>query len=144
MTRRRAVLRAAAAGGLALLAGCAGGDGDGTPTTEADAPTVSMTASQFDPRSLSVAVRTTVTWHNDSDVEHTVTSASDNWEQDAAVQPGAETTATFEEAGVYDVYCAYHGTAQLTGMSMQIAVGEATIEEPLGESTDSDGGGGLY
>ncbi|MFB6086330.1 MAG: hypothetical protein ABEJ84_05940 [Halodesulfurarchaeum sp.] len=47
---------------------------------------------------------------------------------------------TFEESGVYEAYCSYHGSASLSGMSMKIAVGDATIEDPLGESSDGDGG----
>jgi plastocyanin len=146
MPHRRAFLGAVATGGLALIAGCAGsGDEGAEPTTETDAATVSMTATQFDPRSVSVAVGATVTWANDADVEHTVTSASENWEFDETVPSGEETSHTFEEGGVYDVYCTIHGSVDLSGMSMKVAVGDATIEEPLTESGGSDdGGGGLY
>ncbi|MDZ7849836.1 MAG: plastocyanin/azurin family copper-binding protein [Halodesulfurarchaeum sp.] len=144
MTHRREFLRTAVAGGLVLVAGCAGGGSDtGNGTTETGPATVSMTDSQFDPRNIEVDAGTTVTWTNDSGMDHTVTSASTNWEKDTVVASGEETTHTFEESGVYEVYCAYHGSADLSGMSMKVGVGDATIEEPLGESSDDDGGG-LY
>lgn len=144
MTHRREFLRSAVAGGLVLVAGCAGGGTDpGNGTTENGPATVSMTQSQFDPRNSNVDTGATVTWTNDSGVDHTVTSASANWEEDVVVASGEETTHTFEESGVYEVYCSYHGSADLSGMSMKVGVGGATIEEPLGESSD-DGGGSVY
>ena len=145
MVQRRSFLRSAVAGGLVLVAGCAGSDGtDPEPaTTDSGTTTVSMTQSQFDPRNIHVDAGATVTWTNDASVDHTVSSASANWEFDAVLESGEATTYTFEESGVYEAYCSYHGSADLSGMSMKVAVGEATIEEPLGESSD-DGGGGAY
>lgn len=144
MQHRREFIRTAVAGGLVLVAGCTGGDGNGSGngTTETPATSVSMTQSQFDPRNTHVDVGATVTWTNESGVDHTVTSASANWEKDTVVAGDEETTHTFEESGVYEVYCSYHGSVDLSGMSMKIAVGDATIEEPLGESDDD--GGGIY
>lgn len=141
MAHRREFLRTAATGGLVLVAGCSGGGTDsGSGTTNTGKPTVTMTQSQFDPRNLSVETGATVTWTNDSGVDHTVTSASANWKKDVVVSSGEETTHTFQESGVYEAYCSYHGSASLSGMSMKIAVGDATIEDPLGESSDGDGG----
>lgn len=97
-------------------------------------------SSQFDPRNIQVDVGATVTWTNEDSFEHTVTSASDNWSKDTRVPGGEQTTHTFEESGVYDVYCTIHGSANLTGMSMKVGVGGATIESPLGGS-EQDGGG---
>jgi plastocyanin len=123
-----------------------GGDGadgsDGNSTTE----TVDMVGGQFDPRNLSVATGTTVEWVNQDGASHTVTDASDNWSFDEEAAGGESVSHTFEESGVYDVYCRFHGTADLTGMSMKIAVGGATIASPLGQdggggSVDGDGGG---
>lgn len=47
----------------------------------------------------------------------------------------------FAASGVYDGYCRVHGGTALSVMRMNIAVGDATIEEPLGQG---DGGGGPY
>lgn len=124
------------------MAGCSGDGGDGDdggtdPVVETSE--VGMVSSQFDPRNIHVDEGATVTWTNQDGHQHTVTAASDNWENDATVAAGGETTQTFAESGVYDVYCTFHGSADLTGMSMKIGVGDATIQNPLGGAT---GGGG--
>lgn len=151
MQRRRYL---AATGGLAVpLAGClggsdddgSGGDGDtgGDGAAVVETTDVSMVASQFDPRNVHVSAGATVTWTNEDGAAHTVTAASDNWSFDENVPGGEATQYTFESSGVYDVYCTYHGSADLTGMSMKVGVGDATIEEPLGGS-GGGGGGGPY
>ncbi|MDS0243785.1 MULTISPECIES: plastocyanin/azurin family copper-binding protein [unclassified Haloferax] len=154
MIRRRAFLGAAATGGLALVAGCTGGsnpgggsgngNGNGGAAIE-ETSSVSMTGSQFDPRNIHVDTGATVTWTNDDGFDHTVTSASDNWDKDSSVAGGEETTHTFEESGVYDVYCTIHGGSDLSGMCMKVGVGDTAIESPLGGgSSGDDDGGGMY
>lgn len=142
MQHRRAFLRSAVAGGLVLVAGCAGSGGD-EPAAESAAveetTSVSMTSSQFEPRNVHVESGATLTWQNDASTDHTVTSASENWAHDAAVPAGETTAYSFEEAGVYEAYCSYHGSADLSGMSMKIAVGDVTIDEPLTESNEDAG-----
>lgn len=150
--KRRNVLEAASAIAAGLLAGCTGGgdgggdggeDGGGDGSNVEETANIAMVGSQFDPRNARVDAGTTVTWTNEDSAGHTVTSASDNWDFDATVDGGGEATYTFEDSGVYDVYCRFHGSADLTGMSMKIAVGDATIESPLGGgSGSSDGGSG--
>lgn len=144
--RRRLIHLTALTG--AALAGCTGGgngNGNGGDAVE-ETSEVTMVNDQFDPRNVHVEAGTTVTWTNEDDHAHTVTSASDNWEKDDPVGGGSETTHTFEDEDVYDVYCTYHGSADLSGMSMKVAVGEATIEDPLGGGGDGgdDGDGGNY
>ncbi|PSP80240.1 hypothetical protein BRC81_03390 [Halobacteriales archaeon QS_1_68_20] len=152
--RRRAFLGAAGTGTVAL-AGCldailGGGDDSDTsgepagetPTDEPgestltegpgdDADVVELRDRQFDPRNLEVEHGATVRWRNVDAVDHTVTAASDNWQVDVAVPPDQSREYTFEEDGVYDAYCQFHGATDLTGMAMKIAVGDATIDEPL-------------
>jgi len=140
MISRRQILAASATAVVAAVSGCAGttgGQSAGQETSD-----VSMTGSQFQPRNIHVDAGTTVTWTNEDSRAHTVTSASDNWSKDTTVAPGEETTHTFADDGVYDVYCTYHGSAELTGMSMKVGVGDATIENPVGG--DDGGGGGAY
>jgi len=135
MMYRRRILKAVAVTGVATIAGCASGSAGVTETSD-----VSMTGSQFQPRNIHVDAGTTVTWTNDDSFDHTVTSASDNWNMDETVPGGESVDHTFEESGVYDVYCTIHGSEDLSGMSMKIGVGDANIESPLGES----GGDGAY
>jgi len=138
--RRRQYLAAAAGLVSASIAGCSGGgNGNGSPDVETNE--VSMTGSQFDPRNIQVAAGATVTWSNEDSTAHTVTAASDNWTFDTEVSGGGTAEFTFEDAGVYDVYCRFHGAADLSGMSMKIAVGDATIAAPLGSDEEEPGGG---
>lgn len=154
--KRRNLLKAASAVSIGLLAGCTGGgdgdgDGDGgsgdgggdSGATVEETATIAMVDSQFDPRNAHVDGGTTVTWTNEDSAGHTVTSASDNWDFDETVDGDGEATYTFDDGGVYDVYCRFHGSSDLSGMSMKIAVGDATIDSPLGGgSSGGDGGSG--
>lgn len=137
--KRRQFLVGTAAVSTAIVAGCSSGSGGGADVVETTS--VSMTDSQFDPRNIAVEEGATVTWSNDDGHSHTITSASDNWEKDMEVDGGGESTHTFDESGVYEVYCRFHGSADLSGMSMKIAVGDASIDDPLGAG---GGGGGPY
>lgn len=70
-----------------------------------------------------------------------MTSASNNWDKDTNVPGNEQTIHTFDQDNLYDVYCTYHGSAELSGMSMKVGVGDATIQNPLG---GEDEGGGAY
>ncbi len=146
LTRRAAVGLVLA--GSVPLAGCLEGGSAGMGQRVKETDTVSMADSQFHPRNIHVEPETAVTWTNEDDRDHTVTSASTNWALDELVSGGESVTYSFAERGVYDVYCSFHGFEDLDGMSMKVAVGDATIEEPLGtetEPTDGDtGAGGAY
>jgi|GEM_PF-3528005 len=136
--KRRTVLAATVGMSTVFVTGCAGG-GDSAVEATTD---VTMVDEQFDPRNIHADTDSTVTWINEDETRHTVTAASDNWEKDSEIAGGAVTTHTFEESGVYDVYCAVHGDADLSGMSMKVSIGDATIENPLGgDDSDADGGG---
>ncbi|WP_280536664.1 cupredoxin domain-containing protein [Halopenitus sp. POP-27] len=105
--------------------------------------TVTMKNSQYSPRNITVDAGSTVTWTNEDSSEHTVTNASDDWKKDVEVGGDESTSHTFTQSGVYDVYCRYHGSADsLSGMSMKIAVGNTSINDPLGGSGGGGGSGG--
>jgi len=144
MIYRRRFLAASAAAAVATVAGCTGntdGSSSGGGASVKETSDVSMTGNQFQPRNIHIDTEATVTWTNDDSFEHTVTSASDNWSKDTSVAAGEQTTHTFENGGVYDVYCTIHGGSDLSGMSMKVGVGDATIESPLDGGGNSDDGG---
>jgi plastocyanin len=150
MNSRRTLIRTIATGSLAVVAGCTGGGGGGGSGEDGgdggdsvvETSSVSMFNSQFDPRNIHVETGAEVTWTNDDQIGHTVTNAADNWSLDVEVAGGESTSHAFESSGVYNVYCRFHGSEDLSGMSMKIAVGDATIEEPLGGGSNGGGGGG--
>lgn len=142
MLRKRRFLAVTAASTVPLVAGCTGtnnGGSGGEDATVEETSDVSMTGNQFQPRNIHVDAGMTVTWTNDDGFEHTVTSASDNWDKDTSVSGGGQATHTFKNSDVYDVYCTIHGGSDLSRMSMKVGVGDATIESPLGG--DSGGSG---
>lgn len=77
------------------------GNGNGRPDNE-----VGMTASTFQPASLTVSTGTTVRWINDSSVAHTVTSNDGLF--DVTLQPGEDFSYTFTDAGSYNYVCTIH------------------------------------
>lgn len=137
MLSRRSFTRKAFVVGFAGFAGCLGGDSGVRETSS-----VTMVNTQFKPRNIHVDVGTEVTWTNEDSGAHTVSAASNNWSKDTEVAGGGSTTHTFSESGVYDVYCRFHGSQDLSGMSMKIAVGDAEIQNPLGAGGGGGGGGG--
>ncbi|MFB6362307.1 MAG: cupredoxin domain-containing protein [Halobacteriales archaeon] len=116
------------------MAGCSTGSSNSSaeagPIVASD--DVSLPDGQFDPRNIEAPVGAIVTWTNDGQTSHTVTAASDNWSFDQTVPAGTSTEFSFTDSGVYDVYCRFHGSHDLTGMSMNVTVGRASIDAPLG------------
>lgn len=129
---RRQFLGVVAVTTIPVVSGCSSSSGGNNGPEIVSTTAVSMSGSQFDPRNIEVDAGATVTWTNDDGHPHTVTSATDNWSKGTEVAGGETTTHTFDDSGVYDVYCRFHGSADLSGMSMKVGVGDATIEEPLG------------
>lgn len=85
---------------------------------------VAMEQFAYNPRDLTIAAGTTVTWTNKDAVSHTVTF-DDGSEDSGEIPAGAAYSYTFDTPGTYPIYCAYHGGAGGSGMSMVVTVVEA-------------------
>ena len=76
------------------------------------AATINIQTFQFQPKQIEVKAGTTVTWVNQDDIRHTVTSgAPDNKDGhfDASlVGKGAKFSFTFAQPGTYTVFCDRH------------------------------------
>src|SRR5581483_2938451 len=70
---------------------------------------------QFQPTSLNVRAGDTVTWRNDDNVAHTVTSDSGSELDSPLLQPGQSWTHTFSNAGTYDYHCTPHSSQGANG-----------------------------
>ena len=81
-----------------------GGEASGTDVTIADFA--------FDPGDLTVSVGDTVTWTNDDDTEHTVTSDDDAFDS-GDIAGGDTFEQTFDEAGEFAYHCSIH--SQMSG-----------------------------
>lgn len=80
---------------------------------------VTMVGQSFSPSNIEVSVGTTVTWLNDSDLVHTVTSGTpdnpDNMFDSGEIAPGEEFSYTFNQAGTYNYFCIPHAPS-MTGV----------------------------
>jgi plastocyanin len=92
-----------------------------------DEMTVSIQDFFFDPSQLTVAPGTTVTWVNEGEAPHTVTSTDGKELDSATLQPGDTYTFTFkdDDAGeTYAYHCSIH--PQMTASVKVSGGGEAT------------------
>ena len=134
---RRAAWRSLAAGGatlalLPLLAACAPTSSvaatSGLPTpvppaavatvpparplavadpNAAGGPQLTIENFNFTPADITVAPGTTVTWTNNDDVEHTVTSSTNAFGS-SAIETGNSFSFTFTQPGAYSYFCSIH------------------------------------
>jgi len=79
----------------------------------------------FQPSTLTVPVGTSVTWHNQGGVDHTVTSDAKGL-FDKRVNPGEEFSNYFNTPGTYDYHCSIHtsmhGKIVVTGAATGAAI----------------------
>ena len=85
------------------------------------ANTVTIQDFSFQPSTLTVPKGTTVTWHNQGVVDHTVTSDT-NGMFDSRISPGKEFSFSFSAPGTYNYHCSIHtsmhGTIVVTGSAV--------------------------
>lgn len=88
------------------------GNGNGNGNEEPGPNEVWMVGQSFTPGELTVETGTTVTWINESQLVHTVTSGTpgepDGLFDSGNVSPGGEFAYTFDEPGTYDYFCIPH------------------------------------
>jgi hypothetical protein len=68
---------------------------------------------------------TAITVRNDGGLPHTLTAVDASFDT-GEVAPGGSAQLSFDEPGIYRVFCALHGTAAGEGMAGVVVVGEAT------------------
>jgi LPXTG-motif cell wall-anchored protein len=103
---------------------------------------VSAIDDAFSPRTLTVDPGETVTWSNDGENLHTVTS-DDGVFDSGPMDAGAAFSFTFEQPGTYPYYCQVHGSAGGVGMSGTIVVAGATAAQAESAPTPQPGPQGL-
>ena len=107
----RLVVAASALSAL-LAAGACGSDGE-VVLVEGESAEVLSVDNAFDPKELTVAAGTEVTFVNVGRNEHNVIPEDEDaeWRIDTEdFQPGDEATYRFTEPGTYRYYCSIHGT----------------------------------
>ncbi|MEF8838030.1 MAG: plastocyanin/azurin family copper-binding protein [Haloarculaceae archaeon] len=133
MDRRTVLRRGAALGVASFAAGCL----ESSASTEGDWD-VGMTATAFEPRTVSIEPDDTVVWYNNSSKVHTVSAYEGSLPTDAAyfstggfesedaarqafangaghLRPDEAFSHTFEVPGRYDYFCIPHERANMVG-----------------------------
>ena len=101
--------------------GCAIGTTLGIAAAGPDNATVKIDNFTFTPKSMTVKVGTTVTWTNEDDIPHTVTSATKQFKS-KALDTDDKFAFTFTTPGTYEYFCSLH--PHMTGtISVEPAAG---------------------
>lgn len=87
--------------------GLPSGSTPGTPSTALPTNEVVIEGFAFKPATLNIPAGTTVTWHNNNSVTHTVT-AQDNSFDSGGLSSDGTFTHTFEQKGTFEYYCKLH------------------------------------
>ena len=91
-----------------VITSCSKGSSyNSTPTTPPTA--VSIVNMSFSPAALNVTLGTTVTWTNNDNMTHTVTSDSSAFDS-GNLTVGSKFTKVFSVAGTYEYHCTIHPT----------------------------------
>ncbi len=77
------------------------------PAAARSGPQVTIDNFQFGPARLTVPVGTTVTWTNQDDMVHTVTSSTKAFSSQG-LETGESFSHTFDKPGTYEYFCALH------------------------------------
>jgi plastocyanin len=106
---------------LLLLLGACGKDYNSTQNggNTNNANTISMKGSAFSPSSLQIGINSTVTWVNDDNMVHTVTSDRTGFDS-GDIAPGGRFSYTFSSVGTYGYHCIHH--PNMTGTVVAVSM----------------------
>src|SRR5262245_5730757 len=94
---------------VAGIAGCAPGSGSAEASPVATTEVRLPPSYKFEPRAIVVKAGSTVTWTNADNFTHSVQFQGGGLPTDEMVmQPGQETTFTFDAPGTYPYRCSFH------------------------------------
>jgi len=108
--------------------------GGGTQTVSGNKASISLKNVSFNPSELTISPGTTVTWTNDDNTTHTVTSDSGVFDS-GNLGSGKSFSYTFNQAGSYPFHCGIHSSMKGTITVQAGATGGNT------GGTSSGGGG---
>jgi plastocyanin len=111
---------------LVMIPGVAwagGGGGTSVCPAYASGTTVSMLDSCFNGIAHTAPVGQTLTVSNLGELPHTLTAVDGSFDT-GQLQPGETASLSFDQAGIYKVYCALHGSVDGSGMAGLLIVGE--------------------
>jgi amicyanin len=91
----------------ACLLGCASGITLGMASAEDNAAAVKIDNFTFNPQQVTVKAGTTITWTNQDDIPHTVTSSTKQF-RSKALDTDDKFSFTFTTPGTYQYFCSLH------------------------------------
>ena len=131
---------------LAVPASAGGGCATGEPATLAAATTIKIEHACYFPVAARVATGATVTWLNDSGLDHNLSGPGIEF---ADMPNGASYRQTFTRAGLYPFSCSIHagmsgvvvvGDVGLPAAAAVNPPGESAAAVPVSKATPDDGG----
>ena len=98
---------------------------------------------EYSPKVLSIPVGGTVLWQSGGANDHNVIAYDGSWQAVSSdyfeygiITKGDQYEYTFNQPGIYEYYCPFHGTNQ-KGMVGMIVVGDVTVPEVTSDTTDT-------
>ena len=98
---------------------------------------------EYSPKVLSIPVGGTVLWQSGGANDHNVIAYDGSWQAVSSdyfeygiITKGDQYEYTFNQPGIYEYYCPFHGTNQ-KGMVGMIVVGAVTVPEVTSDTTDT-------
>ena len=126
---------------IIFLAACGNGDASSEGSL-----VIRIVDDEFSPKVINVPVGSTVVWESGGSNNHNVIASDGSWQAISSdyfeygiITKGDQYEYTFDEPGIYEYYCPYHGTNN-KGMVGTIVVGDVdyVVTEEVAEVTLSD------
>ncbi|HEY7583981.1 MAG TPA: hypothetical protein VIB78_10230 [Acidimicrobiia bacterium] len=111
---------------LAMIPAVAGAGGGGSISlcpAYSSGTTISVLDSCFNGIAHTAPLGDTLTVSNDGEIPHTLTAVDGSFDT-GQLAPGETATLSFDEAGIYKVFCTLHGSVDGSGMAGLLIVGE--------------------
>ena len=105
------------------VAGAGGGGSISLCPAYSSGTTISVLDSCFNGIAHSAPLGQTLTVSNDGELPHTLTAVDGSFDT-GQLQPGQTAELTFDEAGIYKVFCTLHGSVDGSGMAGLLIAGE--------------------
>lgn len=108
---------------IPAVAGAGGGGSISLCPAYSSGTTISVLDSCFNGIAHTAPLGETLTVSNDGEIPHTLTAVDGSFDT-GQLQPGQTATLSFDEAGIYKVFCTLHGSVDGSGMAGLLIVGE--------------------
>lgn len=120
---RSAMLLLGVAALAVIVAACDGGEAGSEPSSPGQVQVFGYD-DVFAPEVVEIPVGGEVEWRMEGENPHNVFASDGSWESELVLERGDTYARTFDEVGVYEYFCTFHGTAEGDGMAGVVVVGD--------------------